>query len=546
MGYANPRSGYHEAKYLVGPDQYVSLKDGRGKVIKFKSKRAAKKAADAAEVNIQNGLSPAGEAIVHTAVTPTVTTPRGKPRMLFSVYVGKWILRHDLAESTINNYRNYIECHLLPAFGGIYVDEIDADAIAQWESAERKAGHKRSSIMKWRGCLHTILGDAMRVDKLIETNAAERPRGRGRRTSRRRSRAEEKVITNVLGGLLIAERMALLSGRDDEFVAGILKRFTGIRSGELWGLELDYVRTEQIRIEHQLASVGSRLIQCPPKDESRRYIDWPDFLRSMVAAHVARTNPQRCPCHNMLCIFTGLPRTRSRSSVKGVTMASLAAHLGISERTVSVALRGSGGRIADATRERVLLAAAEFGYDVVPPGEPVWHWTRDSFRRWIYTPAVSGKFPPHKKNGPWNPVSLWMPGAETIELSTDAVRDSVLAIPVKSARARKANASWLPIAAGMTPHGNRHAHRTDLEERGIPQVLINDRIGHEDNSVQGNYSHVTQVMRDRLNEVLTEMWFEALDARLAMCPTSNVEVLNTLLQERARELGGNRSMLAAA
>jgi hypothetical protein len=50
------------------------------------------------------------------------------------------------------------------------------------------------------------------------------------------------VVTSALGLLLIAERSALLSGRDDEFVAVVLDGYTGIRWGETVGLETEFVR----------------------------------------------------------------------------------------------------------------------------------------------------------------------------------------------------------------------------------------------------------------------------------------------------------------
>ncbi|MFJ1459329.1 hypothetical protein [Nocardia sp. N2S4-5] len=93
----------------------------------------------------------------------------------------------------------------------------------------------------------------------------------------------------------------------------------------------------------------------------------------------------------------------------------------------------------------------------------------------------------------------------------------------------------------MESGSNRRSHRTDLEAALIPRVLIDERIGHDDASVHANYTLVTDVMRDELVEMLTAQWHEALDARLAMCPTSAVPVLNELLVARARK----RSLLVA-
>jgi len=52
--------------------------------------------------------------------------------------------------------------------------------------------------------------------------------------------------------VLIAERAALLAGRVDEFVAVVTLGFTGIRWGELVGLETQYVRPASVRVAWQL------------------------------------------------------------------------------------------------------------------------------------------------------------------------------------------------------------------------------------------------------------------------------------------------------
>ncbi|MFE2374731.1 hypothetical protein [Streptomyces sp. NPDC059398] len=91
----------------------------------------------------------------------------------------------------------------------------------------------------------------------------------------------------------------------------------------------------------------------------------------------------------------------------------------------------------------------------------------------------------------------------------------------------------MPIKDRLTRHGLRHGHRTLMEELGTPKVLMDERMGHEDGSVGARYSHVTDSMRALLMEQLTEVWFESLDVRLALCPQSPVPALDRLLQECA-------------
>ena len=143
-------------------------------------------------------------------------------------------------------------------------------------------GYAESSIRTWRATLHLILADAVE-EGIRDSNPAARRRGRGKRTGRSRSRGPEKAVTTALGILLIAERAALLSGRDDEFVGVVTKGFTGMRWGELVGLEVEYIRPERIRIEWQLYELDTgELHRCPPKDDSRRNVDTPPFLHDLI------------------------------------------------------------------------------------------------------------------------------------------------------------------------------------------------------------------------------------------------------------------------
>ncbi|MFI0374210.1 hypothetical protein ACH35V_40675 [Actinomadura sp. 1N219] len=80
-----------------------------------------------------------------------------------------------------------------------------------------------------------------------------------------------------------------------------------------------------------------------------------------------------------------------------------------------------------------------------------------------------------------------------------------------------------------------------VEEAGIRPVLIDDRMGHEDGSVQRRYTHVTQAMRDELNDELTARWEASPDARLALSPCSPVAALDGLLRARLRAKEMERS-----
>lgn len=235
MGYAEKRENYWRGRYKIEPGRYGTVVDASGLTVRFRTRREAEKAANESEARARGGA----------------TRNRAAGQVTFGEYVSRWYAAQDLAASTMQNYRRHIEEHLLPTFEDVPIAAITDAAVVAWERREVVAGYAPSSIKTWRGTLHLVLGEAVE-EGLRESNPAARRRGRGRRDRRSRGRGPEKVVTTALGVVLIAERAALSSGRDDEFVGIVLKGFTGMRWGELVGLEPEYVRKSGIRIEWQL------------------------------------------------------------------------------------------------------------------------------------------------------------------------------------------------------------------------------------------------------------------------------------------------------
>jgi integrase len=501
MGYAEKRGDYWRGRYKLGPGKYGTVCDAAGNTIRFRTRRDAKKAADDAEANVRSGA---------------VQRDPAAGRTTFGSYVNDWYARQDLAASTMQNYRRHIEEHLLPAFEELAVAEVQESDITAWEQRERATGYAESSIRTWRSTLHLVLADAVQ-DGLRESNPASRRRGRGRRAGRARHRAPEKVVTSALGILLIAERTALLSGRDDEFVAIVLKGFTGIRWGELVGLETRYVRPSGVRVEWQLYELDNgHLHRCPPKDDSYRTVDTPGWLASLLSEHVAHTRPTPCDCHRLAYVFRGHRPPNGAERRPGATLVDVARRAGVSPATASAALNHPEV-VQEATRARIATAIADLGYvRGGASGELAAHWRRTNFATWLFQPAVTGWYP---KKG------------HLLVRPVPVLGEPWPGIPVRGRNAAgRADACWAPIAPGLTPHGLRHTHKTLMEELGTPSKLMDERMGHEDGSVQARYSHVTAAMRRQLLEGLTGVWEAALEARRAIVPGSPVDVLDRLLR----------------
>jgi integrase len=441
MGYTEKRSDYWRGRFKLANGKYDTVKDNLGVTVRFRTKREAEQAANDAEAKVRAG----------------VHRDPAAGRVSFVDYVNEWFEHLDLALSTMQGYRRAIEDHLLPAFGDQAMADISRGDIALWEKREKAIGYADASVKLWRKGLHLILADAVE-DGIIQSNPASRRRGRGRRTGRTQGRGEEKTIATALGILLIAERAALLSGRDDEFVALVLDGFSGMRWGELVGLETQYLRPNSVRVEWQLYELDTgELHRCPPKDESRRTVHIPAWLYSLASDHLARKAIQTCPCHGLKYVFSGNKAAKGAPQLASAKTKDVALQAGVSVGTVSNFFNHPD-LLDDRKRQAVQETIDALGYvRGTVMRTPAAHWRRNGFATWLFQPAATG----------WYPAKAPMP-ARPVPVSANPWPG----IPLRGRNATgRAEACWLPIAPGLTPHSLRHSYKTLMEELGTPKPL---------------------------------------------------------------------------
>jgi integrase len=335
------------------------------------------------------------------------------------------------------------------------------------------------------------------------------------------------VITTPLGMFLIAERMSILSGRDDEFVMIMTGYWHALRLGELVGLEREYVTAAAVDVQWQLhhldvgdnpelrAEAPGGLLRCQPKDGSVGLVASPPFMAAMLADYMTGHPRKPCECHGKAYVFDGFgARPRPRGAI---TVGDLAGKAGVTRSDVSSVINRTRA-VSAAKRAAVEKVIAETGYTPPPkPGGTSRHWRSADFER-MFSAAASGLL--KARDGfPERPVPLageW-PG-----------------IRLKGRNAEgRAEWCWLPVAKGMTPHGWRHAAKTLMEEHRVPEVASETRLRHLIAGVSGTYRQVTASMEEHMLGVLQEQWEAALDARLALSPSSTVGIAGKLLRERA-------------
>jgi integrase len=295
-------------------------------------------------------------------------------------WVQDWWMRNDMEDltwSTKKTYKWAIEVVILPRWGQRTLASLAhaEGELAAWKR-ELRADYADKSVNLVYGLLTTLLADAHSADlmKRDPTLQSRQRKHRGRRVRRgKRASEHEKPWTTPLQALLIAERAAALTGRAADFALLVTGAYTGMRWSELIGLERQYLMATAVRVEWQLQWQDGKWARIPPKDESRRTIDLPGFLRALLTEDITAGGQCRCASHAGACY---------------------------------VWLSANQNHPFRASFDRNILKPAAEGLRYTPKypqGRPV------CFRHseWPGTP-LPGRIPPEQTDGAWTPI---LPGA---------------------------------------------------------------------------------------------------------------------------------------
>jgi integrase len=418
-------------------------------------------------------------------------------KMLLEDWIDVWVsMLGDIEPTTRAKYKYFVEGHILPAFQGRELGSLTFEEIEAWDNAiptqisARGRPYARSVATSARSLLITILGDAVHAGK-IDRNPAERRKGR-RGRMRAKGRAPSRVTeqtANVITpfqALCLAERCALLSGRDIDFVMNVFAAWTGVRWGELLAVEgwegkdsplqLPKTGIATYALDWQLRELGGVVRKSAPKDGSYRVLDLPPFLADLL--QWAMDNRQAaCSC----------PLLNGRPACKG----------------------------EDQTPANYLFLGPKAG-----------HPRRSNYADDFLTPAAEGLHPARK--GVRRPVYV--------------IAEPWPGIPIRHGNRRNkaadlADGTWPNLTGKFHPHDFRHSHATWLDAAGVSKVLQMDRRGHAMQGMDRVYMHVTAEMRQRLSNVLEELWREALVQRRAIAPHSKADLLNRILAAHNHQAG---------
>ena len=221
-----------------------------------------------------------------------------KSGITLAEWVGQWwkIARIDeLAAKSGRKYKADLEIHILPAFGDWTLAELaEADAdLAAWVTKQH-ADYAKNTAQNRRNVFSTILNAAVEARRMGR-NPLKSSSRRGRRGGRV-TRPPERAWVTPLQALLIAERAAVWSHNDKTtFILLVALAYTGMRSREAVGLERRHLTGDTLRVQWQLSEHTGGPVREPPKDDSRRTIDMPDFLVDLLQAEM-REHDGVCDC----------------------------------------------------------------------------------------------------------------------------------------------------------------------------------------------------------------------------------------------------------
>ena len=201
----------------------------------------------------------------------------------------------ELAPSTYKRYCRMLETRLLPYFGHFYINKIKPtdimkfyDLLEKDTQLVRKKGNNGAktkkplsgkTILEHHRLLRAMLHKAV-YWQLIVSNPAERVQPPKARKPKRRSYDDEQTK-------ILLENLEQLSIEDTKYkVAIILTVFTGVRLGELMGLEWQDVDFKNgiisINRSSQYLSDMGVFTKVPKTESSIREIAIPDFIISLL------------------------------------------------------------------------------------------------------------------------------------------------------------------------------------------------------------------------------------------------------------------------
>lgn len=204
-------------------------------------------------------------------------------------YAARWVDRMHVKERTREGYRQHLRNHVLPAFGDMTLGSIAPSDVEDYVALLAGKGLAPPTIRHAFTPLKRILGVAVR-DRILRFNPAD-----GVRLPSDRSVGRHKPEPHFLTEEQVERLVTVL---DEHPPYGLLVRFmayTGLRAGEIAGLDVGDVKLGRIHVHRTRSKVkGGWAVGTPKSDNSTRHVPLPEWLRDDLARYLAleHANPR--------------------------------------------------------------------------------------------------------------------------------------------------------------------------------------------------------------------------------------------------------------
>lgn len=218
-------------------------------------------------------------------------------------WLNLWITDYagEKKETTIANYKTWIDYRIAPALGKIKLEHLQTNDIQRFYNGLR-GDISAKTVRNIHGILHSALAQAVR-SRIIPFNPAD---------ACALPRVEKREITPIVDDDLTAFLSAIKDSKyEDVYLVDV---FTGMRQGEILGLTWDCVdfKRNRLCVNKQLARVkqggGTHVLRSTKKDNIR-YIAIPAMIAARLKAiqRHQQTLAAEDPCtyrNDMNLVFT--------------------------------------------------------------------------------------------------------------------------------------------------------------------------------------------------------------------------------------------------
>lgn len=232
------------------------------------------------------------ELIQNTTSVQGRPTAHIKPTMTFGEWLDTWYQYYSkpaIKETTQSSYENTIYNHIIPAIGNIMLKDLTQQDLSQFYTREKQHGRKAGvekhgegvSNVVIRNC-HIICNSALKKavsEKLLSQNPAK-----GIKTPPKKAKEMQILTPEEI------QRFLIQANYDGYYELFLLEFATGLRRGEILGLQRDDLIIEQnkLQIKRQVSpSKGGKTVTTLKTDNSVRIVEIPQILVNVLSEYMS-------------------------------------------------------------------------------------------------------------------------------------------------------------------------------------------------------------------------------------------------------------------